>query len=241
MADERDPKLPDASTSRLQQLAVVGELAVGAAHEARNLLTAIVGFAQVARRRAHDPAYVAKQLERIERESRACVELLQRFLAPSRTGAAPLETVDVANVVDLVADSARSQFELQRLTLELDLDRALPHVHCSRDELTQVLLNLVSNALHATPVGGSITIATKRSGGALALSVTDTGPGVPAGLEEQIFEPFFTTKPIGQGTGLGLALCRTMLASVGGTIHVEAAPGHGATFVIRLPAEREDA
>ncbi len=239
MPNNRDRKPPDDSTHRLQQLAVVGELAVGTAHEARNLLTAIVGFAQVARRRTNDPTYVAKQLERIERESLACVELLERFLAPSRTDAAPLEAVDVATIVEIVADSARSQLELQRITLALDVEHGLPPVRCSRAELTQVLLNLVSNALHATPAGGSIEIAARRTGDALALSVTDSGSGVPPGLEEDIFEPFFTTKPVGQGTGLGLALCRTMLASVGGTIQVETAPCRGARFVIRLPATQE--
>jgi signal transduction histidine kinase len=236
MANEHDTELP--ALQRLHKLAVAGELAVGAAHEARNLLTAIVGFAQVARRRAEDPAYVARQLERIERESLACVELLQRFLAPVRTGT-DTSDVDVAGVVELVADAMRSQLALRRITLVLELEADLPIVRCSRDELIQVLLNLTSNAVHATPAGGAVTIAARRTAVALRLSVADTGPGVPADLETKIFEPFFTTKPTGQGTGLGLALCRTMIANAGGTIGLERGAGRGATFVIVLPAASE--
>jgi signal transduction histidine kinase len=240
MANNRDPKVTEAeATQRLQQLAVVGELAVGTAHETRNLLTAIVGFAQVARRRANDPAYVARQLERIERESLACVELLERFLAPSRSVVARSEAVQICDVIAVVTDAARSQLELQRIELAIDIAPDLPAVRCSRDELTRVLLNVLSNALHATPEGGSIAIEASLTGDVLALSVTDSGPGVPADLEERIFEPFFTTKPIGQGTGVGLALCRTILAAAGSTIHVERAPGRGAKFVIRLPAAGE--
>jgi signal transduction histidine kinase len=241
MANERDPELSESSAAmqRLQKLAVAGELALGTAHEARNLLTAIVGFAQVARRRADDPAYVAKQLERIERQSLACVELLERFLAPSRAGAYPDEAVDAMEVIELVAESARSQVALQRIKLVIDAEADLPHVRCSREELTQVLLNVLTNALHATPSGGTVTITARRSAVALRLSIADTGPGVPPGLEQQIFEPFFTTKPVGQGTGIGLALCRTMLANAGGSIRLESNAGRGATFVIVLPAATE--
>lgn len=241
MANENNSELPGsvAAMQRLHKLAVAGELAVGTAHEARNLLTAIVGFAQVARRKADDPAYVARQLERIERESLACVELLQRFLAPVRADAGPIETLDVADIIELVADSVRSQLGLRRIALAIDVEAELPLVRCSRDELTQVLLNLMTNALHATPAGGSITIAARRSAVALRLSVADTGPGVPAELEHRIFEPFFTTKPAGQGTGLGLALCRTMVTNAGGTLHLETGAGRGATFVIVLPAASE--
>jgi signal transduction histidine kinase len=223
-----------AGTQRLQQLAVLGELAVGAAHEARNLLTAIIGFAQIARRRTHDPAYVAKQLDRIERESLACVELLQRFLAPSHTDMIRTESIRVADVVETVADSARAQIEMQRLTLETDVDRGL-HVQCSRDELTQVLLNLVSNALHASSAGGVITISATRASDGIAIAVTDTGIGIPVELHQRIFEPFFTTKPLGRGTGLGLPLSRAMLASVRGTLRVESTLGNGATFLVTLP------
>jgi len=99
-----------------------------------------------------------------------------------------------------------------------------------------VLINLVTNAAQAIGGAGTVTLRTQRLGeSAIELSVSDTGPGIAEELHESIFAPFFTTKPEGEGTGLGLYLCRNIVREHGGEIVLESSPGHGATFRVQLP------
>jgi len=111
------------------------------------------------------------------------------------------------------------------------------------DQMQQVLINLVLNALDATPPGGRVEISARLedSGGraGVAVAVRDTGPGIPDELKPRLFEPFFTTKPAGQGTGLGLAICRDIIRAHGGEIRVESQLGAGATFTVWIPAAAE--
>jgi signal transduction histidine kinase len=103
--------------------------------------------------------------------------------------------------------------------------------------LKQVVINLIMNAVQALGGKGTITLRTAGCGNMVELSVGDTGPGIPTELLTGIFDPFFTTKPEGEGTGLGLYLCRTIVREHGGEISVESEPGSGATFRVRLPAQ----
>lgn len=226
----------DAATlARLQQLAAVGELAAGVTHETRNLLTAIVGFAQVARMRG-DPDSLKRNLDAIEREAAKCIETLERFLGVSQNGAPEPQAIEIAQVIAQIADATRHQLTMSRISLRVQDASGLPFVRCRRDELIQVLLNLVINAMHAMPNGGTLTLSATRMSDAVELSVADTGIGIAPELYGQIFEPFFTT---GRGTGLGLALCRRMVAAVGGTIRFESAVGVGSTFRVQLPIAKE--
>jgi signal transduction histidine kinase len=217
---------------RLQQLAAVGEMGAGVCHETRNLLTAITGFTQIAKQRASDPEALLRYIGLIEREALRCVEVLEQFLDLSRT-ATELEPVDIAKVVEHVASAAIHQIGLQRITLRLEV-AAMPAVRGRRGELQQVVLNLAINAMHATPTGGEIVITAQQVGTSIEIAVTDTGPGVPPELRDKIFDAFFTTKQ-GTGTGLGLALCRRIVAAHGGTLELDTAYARGARFVVRLP------
>jgi two-component system NtrC family sensor kinase len=104
-----------------------------------------------------------------------------------------------------------------------------------------VLGNFLSNAVDAMPRGGRLSVRARRTGDQLALSVTDTGPGIDAETRKRIFEPFFTTKPAGKGTGLGLAICREIAAALHGHVDVETQPGRGSTFTLVVPAPPRDA
>jgi signal transduction histidine kinase len=225
-----------AAVARLQQLAILGELAAGVTHETRNLLTGIVGFAQIARMRTGDPDAARRHIDLVEREALRCVEILERYLTFAYADGTGPELVDVASVVGQVVRATTHQLSMHRITLFSDIAGQLPSVRCRRGELSQVVLNLVINAMHATPEGGKVVIGATETDRMIELTVTDTGAGVPLELRERIFEPFFTTKPEGQGTGLGLALCRRIVTSAGGTIGVVGEPGRGARFVVRLPA-----
>ena len=206
---------PDPSDvlARLHALAAVGELAAGIAHETRNLLTGILGFAQVAKERTGEPAF--GDVERIERDALRCLELLDRFLRLSRV-TEELEPVDIREVIDHVAAATSHTLALKRIALRTAPVGDLPVIHGRRGELQQVLLNLVMNAMHATPSGGEISIATSARSGVV-----------------EIFEPFFTTR--NDGTGLGLALCRSMIERNGGSLTLDPAHAPGARFVVHLP------
>jgi two-component system, NtrC family, sensor kinase len=113
----------------------------------------------------------------------------------------------------------------------------LPAVECIRSQIDQVFLNLLANAAQAITGTGAITIETRAEGGAAVVVISDTGPGIPAGLLGRIFDPFFTTKPVGEGTGLGLSISYEIVKKHGGDIHAESSPG-GAAFTVRIPVSR---
>jgi signal transduction histidine kinase len=113
----------------------------------------------------------------------------------------------------------------------------LPLISADPAKLKQVVINLVMNAAQAMRGGGLVTVATRRHGSReIELVVSDTGPGIPDELRDEIFNPFFTTKPEGEGTGLGLYICRNIIREHGGEIIVEPPAEGGATFTVRLPA-----
>ena len=111
----------------------------------------------------------------------------------------------------------------------------LPHFLAVRQNLVQVFVNLITNACHATPNGGVVTISTRMESAHVLASVTDTGSGIALEVQTKIFEPFFTTKPDGKGTGLGLSIVQGIAENHGGTITVQSAVGVGTTFTLRLP------
>ena len=118
----------------------------------------------------------------------------------------------------------------------------LPTLHCERNSISQVLINLLTNARDAMPRGGEITIRThydtQRSH--LVLEVTDSGPGIPEEIRTKIFDPFFTTKPVGEGTGLGLSIVQGIAHAHGGEVRADSEPGQGATFTVSLPEKPPD-
>ena len=111
----------------------------------------------------------------------------------------------------------------------------LPLLSLDPDQMRQVVLNLVTNAMHATPRGGALTVACEREGDQVMVRVVDTGSGMPEEILPYIFEPFFTTKPIGQGTGLGLSISRGIVEEHGGRIEVQSQEGKGSAFTVWLP------
>jgi two-component system NtrC family sensor kinase len=118
------------------------------------------------------------------------------------------------------------------------LDPGLPSIQADAVQMSQVLVNLITNAVHALPTGGNVTITTKQNGQHISLIVKDTGTGMSAVIKKKIFEPFFTTKAIGQGTGLGLSVVLGIVESHHGSIHVNSAPGKGSKFEITLPVKQ---
>jgi signal transduction histidine kinase len=124
---------------------------------------------------------------------------------------------------------------MQDVDLQLDVYPDLPLVRLSREQLVQVVLNLVLNAADACGPGGRVSVRAKPHDRGVQMEIEDSGPGVLPEVRERLFEPFVTTKEVGKGTGLGLAVCRGLVESAGGTITLDTSYTAGARFVIELP------
>lgn len=218
---------------RSQRLAAMGEMAASLAHQLRTPLAAALlytanlgqpGVADEARARFSDKA--TAQLRRLER-------LIQDVLLFARGESIGRDVIDAS---DLLAEAAQTVEPLMRehgLTFATDDDCQQAIIVGSRKALFGALVNLLENAMQATPAGGKICLTGKRSGDLLALGVRDSGPGISRETQARIFEPFFTTK--GQGTGLGLAIALGVARAHGGSIELISEPGAGAEFVLALP------
>jgi signal transduction histidine kinase len=123
--------------------------------------------------------------------------------------------------------------------VETSFAASCPLVFADADQMSQVMINLVMNAIHAMPEGGRLQIAMSPEEGMVKLTIADTGCGIPQEIVAKIFEPFFTTKEFGKGTGLGLTVVKGIIEEHQGTIAVESVPGKGTTFTILLPRSSE--
>jgi two-component system NtrC family sensor kinase len=221
----------------LRRLASIGALAAGVTHEARNLLTGSLGFAQLLQTKAHDAAAVSETARVIELELRRCVEVVASFLKLSRTGMEPTREVEVVEVVGPVERLVSHYVRQHGCSLRVEVDEGLPKVFGRAGDLQRILINLIVNAADAAHMPGvHILMSAQRSAaGCVEIRVVDDGPGVPAAIAERIFEPFFSTKEAGEGTGLGLSISRSVAEAHGGQLVLEPTLTPGAAFVLRLP------
>jgi signal transduction histidine kinase/CheY-like chemotaxis protein len=239
----------------------VGTLAASVAHEINNPLTYLLAHFQMTER---DFENLDKALAPVTgapgERARALVQSLRAHLEPlrtateriagitrqlktfSRAGSERLEAVDLRNVVHSVLHLVGKDLEA-RAALYLDLEEAI--AVADEPRLVQVVLNLVVNAMHAVAASaqeqGQVVIRTRTAGDVVTLDIEDNGPGVPLANRERIFDSFFSTKGIGEGTGLGLFVCRNIARDFGGDINVEDRPTGGARFHLHLPVRSEKA
>ncbi len=224
---------------RTEKLRALGEMASGVAHDFNNLLAAILGRAQLLLREVQDPR-LRQWLQVIERsatDGAQTVRRLQEFARVRRDQ--PRVPVDLNEIVRdaLEITQARWREEALRRGIVIDVQTRLaplPPVAGDPAELREALTNLILNAVDAMPGGGTLTCATVVADGAVEVTVTDTGVGIPDGIREKIFDPFFTTKGP-QGTGLGLAMTYGIVSRHGGRIGVESVEGRGSTFRLTFP------
>jgi len=162
----------------------------------------------------------------------------------ARRGGAEKEMADINQAIDLTSAICRNEWKYDA-DLELSLDPSLPKLACHIGELSQVWLNLIVNAAHAIKAKpdlprGLISITTSMQDGMVEVTITDNGTGIPDDLCNQVFEPFFSTKSAGEGSGQGLAICRTIVTEKhSGKIELSTAIGEGTRFTVRLPVETE--
>jgi PAS domain S-box-containing protein len=223
--------------ARLQQadqLAALGTLTAGVAHEIRNPLASLRGLTELlgrdvaptdARRK-----YIDTMLEAIDRLN----HLIEDLLLFSSPKADDISQIDLAAIVSETVSLARHGLDERKASLQLSLDptdRLV--VRGNRDRVGQVLTNIILNAVQATPDGGQVTVSARSRDGQAIVSVHNTGSFIPEEVRRQLFVPFFTTKPT--GTGLGLAIARQIVTGLEGRIDVDSDPAAGTTFTIELP------
>jgi signal transduction histidine kinase/CheY-like chemotaxis protein len=224
-----------------EKLASLGRFIASIAHEINNPLTAVLGYADfLAERHLDDEAAVMLGQLRVGAERvRAIVRNLQLFARQQRGGPSQ---VHLNLLVEQSVMLKRGELMLDQIEVALRLDSDVPYTWADGGQLSQVLLNLLTNAQHTLrlrPLPRQIVVTTAllagEDGPGLQLQVRDNGPGIEPAILPRIFEPFFTTKPAGEGTGLGLSICHGIVIAHGGTITVETTPGDGATFTVWLP------
>ena len=220
------------------RLAAMGQLAAGVAHEIRNPLMAAILLLETARRDPAAGGLSDDELGMIEAELLRIERSLKTFLDFARPPRLARARVDLAAVARGALSLARGRADRQRVTVAL----AAPPGGCpldgDADQLRQVLLNLLLNALDVMPDGGTLTVAVTRAAGEARLTVADTGPGISASIRPQLFEPFATTKET--GVGLGLVVSRRIVEGHGGRLTAADGAAGGAVFAVTLPAGAYD-
>jgi len=218
-----------------EKLAAMGRLAASIAHEINNPLQAIHNCLHLTLKKPLNDEKKTRYLGMAQEEVERLITIVQRmleFYRPSKEGMAP---TDVHTIVENVLTLSSKRLQYGKISVTKKLASDLPTISAVRDQLKQVFLNLVINAIEAMPQGGELCIETKLSddGDGLSVAFTDTGVGLSEKDQENIFEPFFTTKAM--GTGLGLSVSYGIIERHGGRIEVQSELGKGATFTVHLP------
>ncbi|MCA9645296.1 MAG: HAMP domain-containing histidine kinase [Polyangiaceae bacterium] len=237
----RELEATQASLVRSERLASVGRLAAGLAHEIGNPIAALIGLEDLLIEGGLDEAEQKDFLLRMRKETERIHNILRdllQFARPSQQ--ANPDGGDVETAIYDTVTLVTPQKALRDISLEVDVFPELPLVRLSREQLVQVLLNLVLNAADACGPGGRVVVRAEPKPEGVCLSVEDDGPGVSPAVRDQLFEPFVTTKEVGKGTGLGLSVCRGLVEAAGGTIDLDPSYEGGARFVVELPALAND-
>jgi len=232
------------SLHQSEKMAALGSLLAGVAHELNNPLSVVSAQALLMQDTVSDPKLM-ERASKIANAADRCSRIVRTFLSMARQRPLDRAAVNINETVESVVSVTNYSLRKSNVDLTLDLAPNLPGVWANEDELNQVVTNLVVNAQQAIAgygESGSLRIASAYDDveHRVLLSVTDDGPGIPQEIRSRVFEPFFTTKEVGEGTGIGLAVCHRVMESLHGRIGVVSHPGQGATFTISLPAIAEE-
>lgn len=232
--EERNKKL-EMQLQHSERLAFVGELSAGIAHELNEPVGRILGFAQLVKKTGGLSEQQDSDMDRIIKASLYTREIIKKLMIFSRQMPRQISLVDLNAIVSNILYFIDVRYQSRGVEIVERPDAQLPLIEADAVQMSQILVNLITNAIHAMPKGGKITVTTRRNKKGVSLKVRDTGSGMTSEVRKKIFEPFFTTKPVGQGTGLGLSVVMGIVEEHNGQINVTSVPGKGTTFEIVLP------
>lgn len=223
-----------------EKLASIGRLAAGVAHEINNPMTTILTSAMLIQEDMEPGDSNYEELQTIVDETKRCSRIVKSLLDFARHSKPSITENSINAIVREGISLIKKQAKFNDISIEEILAGDMPAVYVDKDQIEQVVINLLQNAIEATPPGGRVTITTRNGSkkGTIEIMVRDTGKGIPKEDQRKIFEPFYTTKE--SGTGLGMAITVGHIHQHGGIINIESSPGHGSTFIVRLPIRKED-
>ncbi len=241
---EQEKQMMNEQIVETGKLASVGELAAGIAHEINNPVAIMVEEAGWIGDLLEEEEFqegknldeFKRALKQIHTQGKRCKEITHKLLSFARKTDSRVQEVHVNEMIEELVALSSQRAKFGNVLVKTDFQDAIPSVRMSLSELQQVFLNLINNALDAMEkTGGELLITTKQHDENIAVSVEDTGPGIPAANLKRIFDPFFTTKPVGKGTGLGLSICYGIIKKLGGEIEVRSTVGEGTKFTVTIP------
>jgi PAS domain S-box-containing protein len=221
-----------------EKLSALGQMISGVAHELNNPMAVIKGYLEVILAHHNLRPETRADLEKVAQESERAAKLVKNFLAFAREKPSPQEMVGLNEIVRRVVELRKFAITLAGVELVLELDKNLPNTQAAPDQIQQVFVVLLNNALQAmveAPLPHRLVLRTQVREQVVQATVEDNGPGIPPHLENRIFEPFFTTKQVGNGTGLGLSIAHSIVTDHRGRIYHQRPPQGGARFVVELP------
>jgi len=232
----------DDTVIQSQKMQAVGQFAGGVAHDFNNMLTAITGNADLAKRKVDTDTRVYANLKAISEAADRAAHLTKQLLAFSRRDDIEVATIDAAKLVGELAPSLQNLVG-ESIKVDTSLSESPAPFEADRRQMEQVLINLAVNARDAMPRGGLFELSVRGDSkrDEVVISARDTGVGIESEVVSRIFEPFFTTKPTGAGTGLGLATCHAVVTRANGQLSVSSTPGKGTEFTLAFPRSTADA
>jgi len=238
--DVTEHKTMEAQLFHTEKLASLGSLSAGVAHEMNNPIAIILGFTEMLLERFPEGSKEHEILKTIERQGNNCQRIIENLLTFARIPQKTTTETDVVEDLQKVVNVVMNTLVTKKVDLKTDIAENLPIVRGDGQQLEQVFLNIVNNAVAAMDGGGILTISARRSNGMVSINFSDTGHGIPPENMDKIFEPFFTTKKVGEGTGLGLSVSYGIVKKFGGDIQVRSRTAEGGvepgtTFTVLLP------
>ncbi|WP_229753696.1 two-component system sensor histidine kinase NtrB [Paenibacillus segetis] len=217
--------------NHVERLGLVGQMAAGITHEIRNPMSVVRGFLQLMKEKSPPSLdhYYRIVMEELDRAN----SIINDFLALAQNRVVNMERCSLHDIIQELTPLLWADANLRGQSIIVSLDEMVPSLYLNTKEIKQLILNLARNGMEAMQEKGQLILETRHTGTGVELTVKDNGNGIPAVLKENLFEPFYTTKA--NGTGLGLALCLSIMERHGGSITVESEEGMGTEFIVFFP------
>jgi signal transduction histidine kinase len=234
-------RLTEERLVRSAKLAAVGEMAAAVAHELNNPLTTVTGFTELILETLEQDSPEYEDLSLVLKEAVRSRDVVRRLLDFSRQSEILQVETDINEIISMVLALVHHLMHTSGIEVRVELWDEIPLIRADPNQMQQVLLNIIHNAIHSMPKGGELVIQSmveeRESEERIGIRVKDTGIGISKENLDKIFEPFFTTKPSGEGTGLGLSVSYSIVSEHGGYIEVESDEGAGSVFTVWLPVQ----